>query len=178
VVPNGMFLDGGGNVGLAIMSYEQEPRLIHRETFVAPRASSRAWGFRWWKTEVWLQEKVDEFRPAFIGFEAPYIGDISRQKDGSFQSSEQALRYLIGVDAIFEMVATRNGIECSEVTPSTAKVAMTGSGRPGKTSEEQKRAMKAHAIARGYLIGDEHQADAVGVGLVCIANYFRGRMNR
>lgn len=175
----GLFLDGASAVGWAVMEFspDVDPPLIARGTFQAPPGSQRSWGWRWHLLDEWLQGMVDQYKPAKGAFEAPYIGGIApaRPGGGGMGSSEEAIRFLCGTDAVIEMVFARNLIDVTEVPTTTAKKAMTGSGRPGKTREENKRLMKAHAIARGYLVGDDNQADAIAVGLVCIGNHFRGR---
>jgi len=159
---------------------DEWPPLIAKGTFQAPPGANRSWGWRWHLLDGFVQSKIDEFKPAKGAFEAPYIGNVGKAKGamlntGAMQSTEAAVRFLIGTDAVIEMVFARNLIPVTEVAPNSAKLALTGSGRPGKNREEQKRAMIAHAIANDYLVSDDNQADAIGVGLVCIRNHFRGR---
>ncbi len=176
----GLFLDGASACGWAVMRFSPDlnPPLIARGTFQAPPGSPRSWGWRWHLLEEWLQEKIDEYKPERGAFEAPYIGNVGKAQTGNpmaMQSTEAAIRFLIGVDAHIEKVFARNHIPVTEVVPSTAKKAMTGSGRPGKNRDENKRAMIRHAIERGYMVADDNQADAIAVGLVCISNHYRGR---
>jgi len=176
----GFFLDGATATGWAIMEYSPDlnPPLIARGTFQAPPGSSRSWGWRWHCLEEWQQGMIEKWKPQRGAFEAPYIGSVAPPRPGLFtddrrRSSEEAVRYLMGTDAVIEMVFARNHIDCTEVSPNSVKKAMTGHGRPGKTRDEQKRAMVAAAIARDYLVGDDNQADAIGVGLHVIANFYK-----
>lgn len=179
----GLFFDGAiAATGWAVMEFtpDVDPPLIARGTFQAPPGSSRSWGWRWHLICEFAQDKIDEYKPLKGAFEAPYIGDITPKErrfvnPEAMVSSEAAIRSLIGTDAMIEMVFARNHIPATEVVSATAKKAMTGHGRPGKNRDENKRLMKAHAIARGYLVADDNQADAIAVGLVCIGNHFRGR---
>lgn len=155
--PIGLFLDGGSRIGWAVMPYDHVPAILARGTFKTASAGRGAWGWRLHLIDRWLDGMVLKHRPNRIGFEAPYQGE----------RDPIASRLLACIAGKFEEVAARRGLECSEVAPATAKVALAGSGRAKKPD------MIAHARHRFDIECDEHQADAIAVGLVCIDNYFR-----
>lgn len=170
--PCGLFFDGGGKIGWACMAYDLEFSLIAKGTFGTASIEQGVWGPRLVTIDQRLQTLFDRYKPKRVGFEAPWL------PTGKSKGGAQNARFLICIAGKFEEVAARNGLlpfEVSEVVPSTAKLAMTGHGRLPGSQAEQKRAMQRAARERGYDVADEHQADAIAVGLVCIDNYFRGR---
>lgn len=121
-------------------------------------------------------EKVhDEFRPDVVMFECPILpnghgtavmGSLEQRR---VQMSQSAFLEWLVVDR-----ERREGrrIVCQEADVYDVKYALTGRKRPGKTSEEQKRAMVAAALRLGIELpelkveGREDAADAVGAWLV------------
>lgn len=169
----GLFLDGGSKVGWAVMEYDQAFALIAKGTFGTTSEGTGIYGYRLHVIDGRVQALIDKYRPARVGFESPWMprGDTAK-------GNPMSARFLINVAGKFEEVAARNGFgadEISEVAPATAKLVLTGSGRLEGSTKEQKEQMKAACRRRGYEPADEHQADAIAVGIVCIDNYLRGR---
>lgn len=161
----GLFIDPGGNIGWAVMPYLPTLPLHAHGTF--PLASrARSWGMRLHYLDRWLEGILERFKPDHIGFEAPFQPTGFRKNPINPQLS----RFLICIAGKIEEVADRRGIPCSEVSIQSAKFALTGDGNA------EKPAMIAAAMAREWMVASEHEADACAVGLVCINNYFRGRV--
>jgi hypothetical protein len=163
----GLFFDGSGVIGWAHMLYAPGAPLLDRGTFKVPTlADPEAFGPRWSIVEKFTSDLCERKKPDAIGLESPFI-----PRDGGFDQvtgkpkirvNINTLRFLLGVDAIFEMVAARCGAECREVNVGTAKKALAGHGHATKED------MEAAAKARGYGIKSHHEADACAVGLVMI----------
>lgn len=168
----GLFFDGGGKVGWAVMEYTPAFALVAKGTFSTTSEGSGIYGYRLHVIDGRVQKLIDKYRPARIGFEAPWM-----PRGNSAKGNPMSARFLINVAGKFEEVAARNGFladDVSEVATATAKLRATGKGRWPGTTEEQKRIM-IRAIERlGYGDCNEHEADAIAVGLVCIDNYLRG----
>lgn len=156
--------------------------LLSRGTIRLPKAPAPGvHGWRFVQLEDQLTHLIEEERPHFGGFESPFL-PIHNQfgNDDSKRSSENTIRFLIGVDSIIETVFARFNIHCEEVHNSTVKKAMLGRGgrftdADGKKlkPEQVKQLMKNACFDRGWMIADEHQADACGVGKYMIENYFK-----
>lgn len=174
--PRGLFLDGGSECGWAVMAYKPGFELIAKGTFRTASAGVGIWGYRLVSIDRNVQQLVDKFHPSHIGFEAPWM-----PRGDSESGNPMSARFLICVAGKFEEVAARNDLECSEVATATARKMLTGKGRftddDGRplSTEESKQRMIAHCVARGWLVADGHQADAIAVGMVCVDNYLRGR---
>lgn len=78
-------------------------------------------------------------------------------------TTEDILRLLIGLASVAELVAHLRNIRCFEVHGSKVKMTLAGTGRI--PSKDKPRVMVAAAHARGYMVGDDHQADSCGVAL-------------
>jgi hypothetical protein len=198
--PVGLFLDGSGNVGWTLFGMSRAMPLLAHGTFQTVPQSASEYGRRLLFTAGWLERRILQYKPALIGFEAPFMpppppkSKKKRQAWRGFQVSADTLRFLICICGVFEMVAAKFGIECREVNVQTAKASLAGRAkkierdatlldmkRMGATPAELKIAsfklrriskddMIAAAIARGWRIDDEHQADACGVAKVIIEN--------
>lgn len=169
----GLFLDGGGKVGWAVMAYAPSFELIAKGTFSTTSEGGGIYGWRLHVIDGRVQALVNKYKPARIGFEAPWM-----PRGNTARGNPMSARFLINVCGKFEEVAARNGYspdEISEVATATAKLVLTGSGRLHGTTKEQKQQMIAACQRKGYEPADEHQADAIAVGMVCIDNYLRGR---
>jgi hypothetical protein len=161
----GIFLDGGTNIGVAVMAYELNMPLLHRETF----RTSGSIGRKMMQADALLQGLINDWRNRrgfaliHIGFEAPFIGQGVKASGA---------RVPVGIACKFEEVADRNGIECSETVSSTMKLIVTGKGSHPKG--QAKKAVQSAIFNMGYTFGGEHEADAIGVGRVVIGNWMKG----
>lgn len=155
------------------MAYTPGFELVAKGTIRTHSAGVGIWGWRFHQIDREVQKLVDRYEPQHIGFEAPWVPIVG--KDAKAAANALSARFLICIAGKFEEIAARNGLECSEVVPATAKKALTGSGRLKGTTKEQKQQMIAACVARDWLVADEHQADAIAVGMVCVDNYLRGR---
>lgn len=161
----GIFLDGGTNIGVAVMAYELDMPLLHRETF----RTSGSIGRKMMQADDLVQRLIVDWRDRsgfsliHLGFEAPFVGQGVRAGGG---------RIPIGIAAKFEEVAERNGLDCSEVVSSTMKLVVTGKGSHPKG--KAKTAVQTAIFNMGYVFGGEHEADAIGVGRVVIGNWMKG----
>lgn len=202
----GLFLDGSGNVGWALIGISRSMPLIAHGTFTTESQSAAVWGLRLLRTAGFVESMIVRHRPVLIGFEAPFMpppppkSAKARAKWKGFQVSADTLRFLICIGGVFEMVAAKYSIECREVNVQTVKASLAGAAkkierdgalaelaRMGASKEELKTAglrlrkiskddMIKAAEARGWHVEDEHQADACGVGKVIIENRTGGRM--
>lgn len=170
--PCGLFFDGGGKIGWACMAYDLEFTLIAKGTFSTASIAVGVWGSRLATIDRRLQALFDKYKPRRCGFEAPWM-----PRGNTASGNPNSARFLICIAGKIEEVASRNGLmddEISEVATATAKLHVTGKGRWPGTTAEQKRIMIRAIEALGYDGVDEHQADAIAVGRVCIDNYLRG----
>ena len=101
----------------------------------------------------WLEPKVCEVEPTLIVFEAPILAG---------QTQIAPTRKLQGMAGVTEMVAHRHGIEVAELSTSTVKKALTGSGRA------EKPAMMAACRAYGFNPQVTDEADAFGIWLCAL----------
>lgn len=108
--------------------------------------------------EDWLTSILAVLDPEVLAFESPLILP-RRAGRGSDQNN---IRRLIGIVSIAELVAAKRGIRCMEVSNQTAKMRMVGTA--WKTTKDD---MIVAATRMGYAVADQHQADAVGVAVVC-----------
>lgn len=109
----------------------------------------------------WLREMLKVYRPDCLAFEAPWI------PMGSMSTTQFTLRLQVSLACEVETTAA----ECEvprilEVPGSVAKLALTGTGRIA--SKDKPAIMVRAAQARGWAVGDDHQADA---GAVALAAY-------
>lgn len=109
----------------------------------------------------WLREMLRVYRPHCLAFEAPWIPMIPGN------TTQFTLRLQVSLACEVETTAA----ECEvprilEVPGSVAKLALTGSGRIA--SKDKPAVMVRAAQARGWAVGDDHQADA---GAVALAAY-------
>lgn len=125
------------------------------DTWHAPRGVDRDdFGAPWVAFEVWLACKLDELAPDVLGFEAPLL-----PRNKTFQKT-RAIRMSWGFATVVETTARKRGLRCIECHPSTVKKRLAGHGKADKD------AMIVAAIRAGWLVADDNQADALGVGLV------------
>jgi Holliday junction resolvasome RuvABC endonuclease subunit len=114
---------------------------------------------------VFLHHRIDEFQPALIVYEQPFL---SRNFQTSF--------VLLGLGFSIDTIARQCRIEYGSVLAQEATKAMTGRAKfPGKDYAERRKAKKAatmHACwARGWK-ATEDEADAIAVLLLAEAKRF------
>ena len=154
-------LDISTNVGWAMFkSPTSAPTL---GTWRAPIAMRGHYGRRLDGFEQWLRGKVFLLRPAVVAFESPIFVKWS----SDLATNENTIRLLISLAGICELVAFRAGVRSLEVHSQTAKVKLAGSNR---ASGDQ---MIAAAVRRGWIVADDHQADACAVALVAFDHVAR-----
>jgi Holliday junction resolvasome RuvABC endonuclease subunit len=143
-------LDLSTNVGWAFFARRDAEPVM--STWRAPKASMENYGLRYHEFELWLELLLDRYRPGVVAFEAP----IMPRNPGK----AHAARLSFGFAAETERIAYKRQLRCLECHFSTVKVRLAGSGKA------KKRQMISAAIRRGYHVETEHEADAIGVGLV------------
>jgi Holliday junction resolvasome RuvABC endonuclease subunit len=112
-------------------------------------------GRRLAECEDWLGDLIERQRPDVVGFEAPILPFYRTDT----QSTGDTVRLLVGLATIIDLSCHRHHRRCIEVPVPTAKVRLAGS------RHAKKRDMVNAAIRRGWLVEDEHQADACAVAL-------------
>lgn len=136
---------------------------------LAPVLDPEDYGTRCWSLMGWLEAEI--FAQQAIGspikviaLESPFIpmGPAS----GAFNTTAQTLRLQIGLATVIETVAKKHHIRCIEVTTQSAKMKMLGFARKPHPKFDWKKEMLVEATRRGYSCADDHQADAIAVGLV------------
>jgi Holliday junction resolvasome RuvABC endonuclease subunit len=100
-----------------------------------------------------LGEIIAVANPTLVVFEAPILVKVGQLA---------TLRKLYGLAGMLEVVASRRGVEVAEVSTTTVKKALTGSGRADKSD------MIRAAQALGFDTRLQDEADAIGVW-VCAA---------
>lgn len=181
----GLFLDGSGRVGWALIGLSRHMPLRGCGTYQTMPQSSSEWGRRFLFTASWLDAMIVKHQPVLIGFEAPFLpppppkSEKARAKWKGFRVTGDTLRFLTGIAAVFEMVAAKHSIECREVNVQTVKASLAGAAKKierdktlsellamGATKEELKAAglrlrkiskddMVAAARARGWNVSDD-----------------------
>jgi Holliday junction resolvasome RuvABC endonuclease subunit len=121
-------------------------------TWHAPAAEPHNYAARYYAFERWLTGRLRELQPDVVAFEAP----ILPRNPGK----AHAVRLSYGFAASAERLAFVAGIRCIEAYPSTVKVRLAGDGRA------KKHQMINAASRLGFIPASEHEADAIGVGLV------------
>lgn len=144
-------LDLSTNVGWALFACRDDAAPL-MATWHAPKVQADNYGLRFHEFELWLELLLDRFKPGVVAFEAPIMPrSMLRQ---------HAARLSYGFAAETERIAYKRELRCIECHFSTVKVRLSGSGKT------KKRGMISAAIRRGYDVETEHEADAIGVGLV------------
>jgi Holliday junction resolvasome RuvABC endonuclease subunit len=106
--------------------------------------------------EAWLGGMISTFDPAVVAFEqpiTPFAGFIENR------SSLDIVRLLIGMASVVELVAARAKRRVIEVPVQVAKKRVAGHGRATK------REVTNAVVKLGHLVEDDHQADAIAVGI-------------
>jgi Holliday junction resolvasome RuvABC endonuclease subunit len=143
-------LDLSTNVGWAFFAQRGASPVM--STWRAPFARAENYGLRFYEFELWLELLLDRYQPDVVAFEAP----ILPRNPGK----AHAARLSYGFAASTERIAYQRKLRCIECHNATVKVRLAGSGKA------KKKQMMAAAIRQGYDIETEHEADAIGVGLV------------
>lgn len=111
--------------------------------------------------EDWLRPLVEEVEPTLIVYESPLLG-----ADGSIHTR----RKLFGLAGVTEMIAHREGLDCREVAATSAKKALTGSGRAEKW--QMVEACRAYGLDPHTYIKDgrdaSDEADSFAVWLAAL----------
>lgn len=148
-------LDCSTNVGWAV--FERPAGPVRFGTWRAPKTFLQSeYGRSFVALEAWLVDQLTRYVPDVVAFEAPimpFAGFIEQR------SSLDVVRLLIGLATVVELVAVRAGARCIEVPVPTAKKRVCGTGRATK------RDMINAVVNLGHLVEDDHQADAIAVGL-------------
>lgn len=105
----------------------------------------------------WLSDHVAVHQPDAIAAEAPIIPN---KHGGGPDTTTHTVLFLSGLVWTAELVAHRAGARFLRVHHEDAKMALLGRSKGVK-----KVHMKAECHARKWLVGSEHEADAIGVGL-------------
>lgn len=110
--------------------------------------------------EVFLEARIDVFKPDFIVREQPYIPDGKR-----LPVNFETVFPLLGLAWQIDTIAERHGIVCQQATAYAAVKAFTGRGRY-ESREAKKRATIAMCKIHGWVC-TEDEADALA--LLCLA---------
>jgi Holliday junction resolvasome RuvABC endonuclease subunit len=147
-------LDCASNIGWAVFD---GPQLAPKfGTWRAPGAHLHAnLGRAFVALEEWLIAMVALRSPSVIAFEAP----LTLFYGGHERAGPEVVRLLIGMATVVELVATRARLRCIEVPVPTAKKRLCG------TAWAKKQDMINAVVKLGHLVEDDHQADAIAVGL-------------
>lgn len=175
----GVFLDGSGYIGWALLDFALSDPVVQFDSFEVPATGNpENFGPRWSFVENSVGRLIKLFEPDLVGFESPFIPpqkteqQLARERARGFKGrnvSISMIRFLLGVDAMIEVAAARAGCECREVATSTAKKAFTGRGNATKIE------VKNEARRRGYAVKNDHESDAIAVGFAMLDDW-RERM--
>ena len=135
-------------------------RLVRSDTWNTPPEMVGRFGRRFTAAYVFAREIITTQKPDLIAFEAP-IQPRAGTRDLK-NTHPLNLRFLQGLATIFEMVAHIEGVRCVEVANGTAKKRLTGSGRAKKPD------MVVAAIKQGFIVANDHEADACAVALAAL----------
>ena len=148
-------LDCSTNVGWAV--FERPAGPVRFGTWRGPKRFLQSeYGRSFVALEAWLVDQLTRYVPDVVAFEAPimpFAGFIEQR------SSLDTVRLLVGLATVVELVTVRAGARCIEVPVPTAKKRVCGTGRATK------RDMINAVVKLGHLVEDDHQADAIAVGL-------------
>lgn len=153
-------LDISTSVGWALFAGEKRvPRL---GTWRAPPAQVGDYAKRCVAFETWLNDFTCLDKPDVLAFESPIFVKWS----SDLATNEHTIRTLIGLATVAEMVAWRLKVRALEVHSQTAKKRLTGNGR-AKGDD-----MIVAAVKLGFVVANDHEADAIAVGL-CAYDHVR-----
>lgn len=161
----GLFLDGSGSIGWALMGFGPDMPLIESDTFdVKEMADPEMFGPRVLIVRKWIAGMIVRHRPDVVGFERTYF-----PRHEEHRTNENTLTFLIMVNGEFMAAASAAGIECRRVNNSSAKKAMTGKGNA------EKPAVREAARARWPALetGSQDACDAAAVGKYVIEEFWR-----
>ena len=156
-----MSLDLGGKVGWAL--FHPDGRVAQIGTFKVPKgAFVQDYGSRALHLARWLYRFIRDRSVTRLVYESPFLplNQFAKKGVGGATFTQHGIRLGVVWTTTAELIAAQAGIECAEVAVVSAKVELSGDHRA------KKPAMIAAARARGWPVEDEHQADALGVGLV------------
>ncbi len=98
--------------------------------------------------DIWLSDMITMYKPSHCAFESSFIPPTT---------TLMTVRKLVGLTVITELVCCRRDVICNEVNNATIKKFWAGTGRAKKPE------MIAAARAYGFPVGDDNQADALGL---------------
>jgi len=137
------------NLGLCIAEvYLDKIEIIYKTTIVF-NVDKETKDRRFVELEKVMQECIDKYEVKEVAFERTQFGK-------PFVMSQ--IYETIGV---IKLVAVRNGLNITEISPSTAKKLITGSGKATKV--QMKKAVMDKFLLEKKTISSEHEADAVGI---------------
>jgi Holliday junction resolvasome RuvABC endonuclease subunit len=109
----------------------------------------------------WLGVLIEDVEPTCVVYESPVLPSTAKLV---------TLRKLYSLAGVTEMVCTREGLDCREVASSSAKLALTGSGRAEK--HDMVRFARHHGLEPKTYIKDgldaSDEADAFGVWIAAV----------
>jgi Holliday junction resolvasome RuvABC endonuclease subunit len=149
--------DLSSHVGWALFDDRQ---LVRSDTWNTPPEMVGRFGRRFTAAYVFAREIIATQKPDVVAFEAP-IQPRAGTRDLK-NTHPINLRFLQGLATIFEMVAHMENVRCVEVANGTAKKRLAGSGRA------KKPAMIVAAIKQGFIVANDHEADACAVALAAL----------
>ena len=154
-------LDLGGKVGFAL--FRDDGTLVDTGTFIIRKgATPQDYGIRALHLAKWLDKFIRDYAVTRMAFEAPFLPINQFKKVGEQKTpfTQHGVRLGVVWATVAELIAVRASVTCVEVLVVEGKMALTGN------HVAKKPEMVAAARARGWMVADEHQGDAAGVGLV------------
>jgi len=125
--------------------------------------------------EIFLEARIDVFKPDYIVREQPYIPQPRKpgrdREEKNIPVNYETLFPLLGLAWQIDTIASRRGIECQEASTYAAVKHFTGKAKyPGATPAARRAAKKRATVAMCKLHGwpcSEDEADALA--LLCYA---------
>jgi len=146
-------LDISNSVGWALLERGCDPRW---GTWPMPVETVERYERRGAALWHWLQESVSVFQPHAIAAEAPLIPN----SHNPVSTTTDTVIFLSGSVYIAGAVAGDRGLRFERVHHDDAKIALLGTARNVKKID-----MIAACFERGWRVQNDHEADAIGVGL-------------
>lgn len=159
----GFFLDISTRTGWSL--FESPISIPIFGTKKLPKAAPENYAGRTLPLREWMRMMITKYRPDAVAFESPFIpmGNFIK-KDGPapFTTTQHTLRLQIALATEVETTAAEFKIsEIHEISTMTVKKALAGKSKLDDKSKDMMDAAKA----RGWMVTDDNQADALGVGI-------------